>query len=89
MYEVTLQMPPSAGMAGSQNAKLPAIPAVGDLIKDINNRYYKIAAIVYRPFDASCAQTALVIVNEGYATSPISAINGEEQFGANGNGGAQ
>ena len=59
MHKIQIQMPESAGMKGLRNIELPNIPRVGEYIKDANNRYYRIVAIAYQPFNKGNVEVIL------------------------------
>ncbi len=80
MIKVRFEMPKSAGMAGIQDKDVSSVPRIGEVVKDINNRYYVITAVVYQPFEQDSSPKVLVKVAEKYGTSPESALSGKELF---------
>ena len=80
MIKVRIEMPDSAGFSGTQDVDLPAVPRVGEVVKDANNRYYLIEAVVYQPFEQDAYPKILVEVANTYATSARAAISGAEIF---------
>ena len=51
MLKIRIVMPKTAGCSGDQDRDLEVVPRVGEYIKDVNNRYYEITAVIYQPFE--------------------------------------
>jgi len=82
MIKARVEMPRSAEMAGKRECEFPTIPRVGEVIKDVSNRYYVISAVVYQPFERETFPQLVIHVREGYGTSPEAVISGREKHGA-------
>jgi hypothetical protein len=76
MIQIHIDMPSNAGMSGLQTIELPAVPRIGEVIKDVNNRFYKITAVVYQPFEQSTYPKIKLEVVQQFATSGFDAIDG-------------
>ena len=70
MIKVRIEMPKNAGMEGPQDVELPFLPRVGEMVKDSNNRYYRVIAVAHHPFEHEELPKVLVNVSERYATTP-------------------
>ena len=78
MIKVRFIMPFSAGRAGTQDKDVPSVPRIGEVVKDANNRYYKITAVVYQPFEQETYPKVLVTVADKLFVTPEGAVTGKE-----------
>ena len=79
--KIQIEMPRSAGESGQQEVELPAAPRVGEVIKDANDRYYRVIVVIYQPWEPEGVPRIRVIVSDTYANSPEACMSGRETFG--------
>lgn len=79
--KIQIDMPRSAGTSGPQEVELPAAPRIGEAIKDANNRYYRVVAVIYQPWETQGSSQVRVVVSGTYANSAEACVSGSETFG--------
>ncbi len=74
-------MPKSAGSMANflQDSDLPSVPRIGEVVKYLDNRYYKITAVVYQPFERhDYNPKVLVTLEDKYFVTAAGAVNGKD-----------